>query len=165
MTPETLKLTPGVWRATLDAMVPYRTGHVEGGCLWYGCRDRRTTMALLVGVPKQVNHPRNFAIPPDALAELNSMVPEDLVVVAQLHSHPGSDTTHSLWDNEMMVSRRAFSLVMPFYAALPCDLRAAGVHVYDGTHWVKLQRLEGHRWLLLEPETGETAQSILVDAR
>src|SRR5688572_20147140 len=109
MTPAMLKLTPAVWRATLDAFAPYQTSCVEGGCLWYGRRGGDTARALLVGVPKQINRPRNFEIPADALAELNALVPEGLVVVAQVHSHPGLDTMHSPWDDDMMVSRRAFS--------------------------------------------------------
>lgn len=138
MTPETLELTPSVWQATLVALAPYRTGRVEGGCLWYGWRNSEHAWAVLVGVPKQINRADHFAIPAEALAELNALIPDAFVVVAQVHTHPGVGTTHSAWDDTMMVSRKLFSLVLPRYAALPCEVGAAGVHIHDGNWWVKL---------------------------
>lgn len=167
MTPQVLHLTPALWRTTLDALAPYRDRRVEGGCLWYGHRESDVAHALLVGVPRQVNRARNFEIPADALAELNAHVPDDLIVVAQVHSHPGTDTTHSWWDDALMVSRRAFSLVVPRYAELPCEPEGAGVHVYDGSSWVKLMPDERCRRLVIEVDvSGQSeASGEMVDLR
>jgi len=165
MTPEYLTLSSALWQATLDALTPYRVSRVEGGCLWYGQRDVRAVRAEVVGIPRQTNRPRNFAISPEALAELNALIPDDLVVVAQVHLHPGIATTHSQWDNEMMVSRRAFSLVLPRYAARPCDVHTVGVHVHDGRGWVKLREAEGRRRVIVDQNEGRPARPILVDGR
>ncbi len=165
MTPTTLEFTPALWRATLDALRPYSTRHLEGGCLWYGRRDGQMARADLVGVPKQVNRPRNFEIPADALAELNSRIGDELVVVAQVHSHPGVDTTHSPWDDTMMLSRKAISLVLPHYARPPCEIDMAGVHVYDGTRWVKLEPEVGRSKLRVVMGIGELDSPRMVDAR
>lgn len=165
MTPTTLQLTPAVWRATLDALEPYRRRRVEGGCLWYGRRGGGSARAVLVGIPNQVNHPRNFDIPADWLAELNGLVPDGLIVVGQVHTHPGADTTHSPWDDRMMVSRKVFSLVLPHYAAPPCDISSVGVHTHDGHGWVKLLPAEVQRRLIIETEGDAPAGAIVVDAR
>lgn len=165
MTPATLRFGPAIWRATLDVMGPYRIGKLEGGCLWYGLHEGGYGQATLVGVPRQQNRALNFEISADALADLNMLVPDGLVVIAQVHSHPGSNTTHSRWDDKMMVSRKVFSLVLPRYAALPCDLPSVGVHAHDGRRWVKLPRADGLRRLIMDPEYNETTCPLVVDAR
>lgn len=165
MTSATLTVIPSVWEATLDALAPYHARQVEGGCLWYGRRDAEGTRAVLVGIPKQVNRPRNFEIPANALAELNARVPEDLVVVAQVHSHPGQCTRHSPWDDGLVVSRKIFSLVVPRYAARPCELASAGVHSFDGMCWVKLAPEEASRRLLLEHGGAFPVAVAVVDTR
>lgn len=145
MTPERLELTPALWQTTLGVLTSYRLRRVEGGCLWYGQRDAQTARAVLVGIPRQINRARNFEIPADALAELNTLVTRvrnDLVVVAQVHTHPGAETRHSLWDDAMMVSRKVFSLVLPRYSMLPCNIDTVGLHVHDGTKWMYLTREE-----------------------
>ncbi len=162
MTPRSLVLTASLWEATLAAFAPYRQRQVEGGCFWYGARQGD---AARVGIPKQVNRPQDFEIAAEALATLNVLVPEDLVVVAQIHSHPGIDTTHSPRDDQLVVSRKVFSLVLPAYAALPCDLASVGVHVHDGLRWVKLQPREAPRRLTIEATEETITGPRVVDAR
>jgi hypothetical protein len=76
---------------------------------------------------------------------LNLRIPDGLVVVAQLHLHPGNDTRHSPWDDQLVVSKRIFSLVLPNYGAPPCSLAAAGIHAHDGGGWVCLPTPAGMR--------------------
>lgn len=152
MTPTQLRFTPALWSATLEAMTPYQERRREGGCLLYGRRADDVARALIVGVPRQVNRARSFEIPADALAALNTRVPDDLIVVAQVHSHPGADTTHSVWDDTQMVSRRAFSLVLPHYAALPCAPDSAGVHIFNGSNWIKLSGAEAFLRIIVEED-------------
>lgn len=165
MTPATLEFPPTLWDTTLDALKPYRARRVEGGCLWYGHRDGQTAYAVLVGVPKQINRPYNFEIPADALAELNTHIGDGLVVVAQIHSHPGGSTTHSHWDDAMILSRKMFSLVLPHYARLPCTINMAGVHVYDGRQWVKLAPEVGMSRLRVMTGDGKLDGPRMVDTR
>ena len=161
MTPTRLEVDPQVWEQTVKMLQQYTAARVEAGCLWYGSRDADRAFATLLGVPKQINRPLNFEIPADALAEINLLVPSDVVVVAQIHSHPGSDSTQSCWDDRMIVSRRAVSIVIPNYGALPCDLALAGVHIHDGRHWVKLDARGAADRVIVNP----TGFRGVVDAR
>lgn len=165
MTPAQLRFSMPLWQATLNVLALYREQQVEAGCLWYGQREDDAAYATLVGMPKQINRRRNFEIVSDALAELNARIPGDLVVVAQVHSHPGRDTTHSPWDNDMMVSRKVFSLVLPFYGALPCDWSKIGMHAHDGQHWVKLPQAEMVDRLVVGGSGGVSTSITLVDTR
>lgn len=165
MTPTILILRPALWQATLQALAPYHRRRVEGGCLWYGARDDDIARAVAVGIPRQVNWARNFEIPADALADLSRRMPENLVVVGQIHCHPGSDTTHSPWDDAMIVSRRVFSLVLPYYAAPSCDLSVVGVHVHEGTRWVRLSAGAIRERLVVETASDNTSEPLVVDER
>lgn len=170
MTPAELHLTAALWRTTLAALAPYCERRVEGGCLLYGRREGEEARALVVGVPHQVNRARNFEIPADALAALSAAIPDGLIVVAQVHSHPGTDTTHSRLDDALMVSRRAFSLVLPRYAAHPSEPASAGVHIYDGSGWVKLTPAAARCRVIVDEAAGAedgaaAGNSALVDMR
>lgn len=164
MSPEALLLPDTIWPRTLELLAGYRRARVEGGCLWYGRRNGATATAMLIGVPKQINRMRNFEIPSDALAELNAEIPDQLVVVAQLHLHPGSDTRHSTWDDHLVVSQRVFSLVLPNYGAPPCDLGHAGIHAHDGRAWKRLPGPVGLARVRFS-STAVMAPRIVVDTR
>lgn len=128
-----------VWRDTRALFEPYAAAGLEAGLFWYGMRfDSVAAVALTVGIPNQVNHPRNFEIPADSLAELVRLVPEPMVVVAQLHTHPGHGTNHSPWDDERAVSRKILSLVLPDYGHDPSP-EGIGAHEF-GDGWYRLGR-------------------------
>lgn len=130
-------VSPAVWAATLEVFVPFVSRGVEGGCFWYADVDQSGAGRIVstIGVPTQVNFPRNFRIPADALAELNQAVPSNAVVVAQLHSHPGDSVAQSPWDDELIVSRGIVSIVLPRYARFRPSLRACGLHIFDDGEW------------------------------
>ena len=151
MSPNTLLLPEAIWTSTLSVLRPYAAARVEGGCLWYGRRNGQSATAMLIGIPKQINRTRNFQIPPDALAELNMRIPDSLVVVAQIHLHPGVDVRHSHWDDQLVVSRRMFSLVLPNYGAPPCILSSAGIHAHDGRCWSLLPTAVGVSRVTVNP--------------
>lgn len=147
-----------IWESTLDIFAPFSKSGREAGCIWYGRRGDEFNVVSMIGVPKQVNNPYNFHIDADSLAELTERIGEtELTVVAQVHIHPGVDVEHSPYDDEMIVSRRIHSLVVPNYGKRPCDISHVGVHVFrDGG------------WLLLESdESDETVKIIagVVDMR
>ena len=133
-----------IWEQTLDIFEPFSISCLEAGCIWYGRRGDEFSVVSMIGVPKQVNNPRNFYIDADSLAELTETIGETgLTVVAQVHIHPGINVEHSPYDDEMIVSRRIHSLVIPHYGKRPCDLSDVGIHVVRDGGWVLLGSDEG----------------------
>ena len=132
-----------MWENTLDLMAPYAERGVEAGCFWYGMRGIEADFAVLCGIPQQINRAQNFDIPSDDLATLVSALPtEGLVTVAQIHTHPGRETTHSRWDDGLIVSRKIYSLVLPHYGKRPCVPNAVSVHEFRGAEWHSLASKE-----------------------
>ena len=78
----------------------------------------------------------NYTIPADALAEVVYRLPDDWKPLAQVHSHPGKRVEHSSYDDRMMSSRRALSLVFPVYGRsdepFPVGI---GIHEWQNDYW------------------------------
>jgi hypothetical protein len=130
-----LQVPEAALSATLNLL--QRTGRRESGVLWYGERDREgnATVAYVVA-PRQRMSWGNYHIAPDALSEVVHRLPATWKPVAQVHSHPGMGVEHSRYDDQMASSRRALSLVFPFYgregAAFPVGV---GVHEWQDDYW------------------------------
>jgi len=146
-----LEVPLAFWEATLGIFEGFAHREVEGGCLWYGARAPGRTRVALIGVPRQLNHRQNFEIPPDALAQLNQAVPDGLEVVGQLHGHPGDDVRHSWWDDDLVVSRRIASVVLPRWGAAPVVMDEVGVHAFEGGTWERLDRDRAARMITFDP--------------
>lgn len=115
------------------------------------------SFATTVGIPAQINRPLNFEIPSEALAKLVSSLPTpDVVAVAQIHTHPGDDTSHSPWDDELVVSRKICSIVLPNYGLAPCPLESASVHEFDENGWRRLHIHEAATRLGILPPVVDT---------
>ena len=138
MTRPRILLPADGWPATLEIMDEFAAAEVEGGCFWYGSRTPAGGAVRLIGVPAQVNRRRNFSIPGGALAALNAGVPDEFEVLVQLHGHPGRDTAMSVWDEELVVSRRIVSIVLPNWGARPVSLDQLGIHVFENGFWTPL---------------------------
>ncbi len=134
-----LRVSAAAWDTTLDLFEPFARAWVEGGCLWYGTRTAKQIKVQLIGVPQQINRPRNFEIPAEALAALNKEVPDGMEVLAQIHGHPGDDTTQSWWDDQLIVSRRILSLVLPRYGCRPCAIENTGIHLFRNGSWERVE--------------------------
>src|SRR4051794_14369268 len=104
--PPLLFVPETIWHTTVALLEPYTRAQVECGLYWYGLRSEDGAVVSLAGIPSQMNRPRNFAVADDDLAALTRAVPEPLVAVAALHTHPGVDTRHSEHDNERALSRK-----------------------------------------------------------
>lgn len=154
--PNLLLIPETIWRTTLTALERYRRAHVESGLYWYGLRNDDAALVSLAAVPSQINRPRHFAVPDDALAALTRAVPEPLVAVAAIHTHPGFNTRHSPHDDERAISRKILSLVLPAYGE-GAVLSKAGVHEHRNGDWQPLAPKEIQQRLMLLP--------ILVDTR
>ncbi len=137
--PAALLIPEVIWQTTLEVFADYATAGVEAGCFWYGIRDDEKAVVALLGVPRQRNYPQHFEIDGDDLAALTEAAcASGLVVVAQLHSHPGNDVNQSPWDDLRVVSQNVFSLVLPNYGEGGCHLRDIGVHRFQQDAWTRL---------------------------
>lgn len=121
--------------ATRDLL--QRAGRRESGLFWYGERDARGngTVALVVA-PRQKMSWGNYHVAPEALAEVVQRLPPHWKPLAQIHSHPGLWVEHSRYDDRMVSSRRALSIVFPLYGhvgeAFPTGV---GVHEWQIDYW------------------------------
>jgi hypothetical protein len=83
-------------------------------------------------------------IPPDAISELISALPEGTAVLARLHTHP-AEAYHSLLDdtNMLLAHRGAISIVVPDFARAPIELGRCSVNVLeDQCGWRELSTAE-----------------------
>jgi hypothetical protein len=148
--PARLLVGESLWMATVAALAPYAEARVEAGVYWYGIRNLEAAAACSVGIPRQVNRRANFTVAADDLAALTRVMSEPLVVIAQLHTHPGKDTRHSSWDDDLTVSRKILSIVLPEYGRDP-KLEEAGIHECLDGGWLRLERREVADRIVLIP--------------
>jgi hypothetical protein len=130
---------------------------MEACCFWFGARPSSgaaTVAAVLV--PRQINHGGHYHVEADAMiAVANVARVRGWKNLAQVHSHPSAEVTHSGYDDEMANSRRALSLVYPDYGVVPglwryrgwlCSLWPAdlpdqiGVQAFLDGKWRRLNR-------------------------
>jgi hypothetical protein len=85
--------------------------------LWLGRRTDAAIDVVRVHVPKQVSGRDVFRIPPPSMRALMELLrTENLMVAAQVHSHP-REAFHSQADDEWAIVRHvdALSLVLPYF--------------------------------------------------
>lgn len=128
-----------------------RVGRRESGILWYGPRNfaGNGTVAYVVA-PRQRMTWGNYSITVEALAEVVHHLPDDWKPLAQVHSHPGRRVEHSIHDDQMASSRRALSLVFPFYGRwnrrFPIGV---GVHEWQNEYWHLLDSSSAERRVVM----------------
>jgi hypothetical protein len=153
--PKSLIISGEAWRATTSLLAPYADAQIEAGLYWYGIRSSEAAIVSVVGIPHQTNREGNFEVTDLDLAELVLAIPDELVVVAQIHTHPGSDTQHSSWDDELAVSQKIMSLVFPKYGRNP-KLEDVGVHEYVDGRWWHLPPRDVAERIVLSPGVVDT---------
>ena len=131
-------LTVSAQTVSRTAAVLRSAGMVESACLWLGALDEEGNgLVEAVVSPAQINRPRNYAVPGEAMLQVAALARKrGWTVVGAVHSHPGIGVEHSCHDDEMTPSRRAVSIVMPRYGhwAGPWP-RGLGVHEYFENYW------------------------------
>lgn len=147
--PELLVVPEAVWLETRRLIEAYTPRRLEMGLYWYGVRTSEAAVACVPGIPHQTNRPRNFEVHADDLAILVRHIPDPLVAVAQIHIHPGVDTSHSSWDDTWAVSTKILSLVLPLYGS-NAHLAEAAVHEYQDK-WVRISDKEARVRVVLLP--------------
>jgi len=138
-----------IWSQTCHTLATGVPPRHERIVLWagaYGHNDAYVTTAL---VPHQVTSSRSCRIPPSAMKTISEVVRHhDLLVLAQVHSHP-NEAFHSDGDSWNAVGSLPgfLSIVVPYYAA-DCSLSDAEVYRY----------LEAGEW---EHVTGSRKSAVL----
>lgn len=87
--------------------------------LWLGRRRGEDVLAMQMYVPEQVASYDFFNIPPHSMrALLKHLRENELMIAAQVHSHP-AEAFHSAADDRWAIVRHegAFSIVLPYFAA------------------------------------------------
>ncbi len=114
-----------------------RAGKHESGVLWYGPKDSAGNgVVAYVVAPRQRMSWGNYTISTAALAEVICRLTEDWRPLAQIHSHPGRRVEHSSYDDRMLSSRRALSLVFPHHGRIsePFPI-GIGIHEWQNNYW------------------------------
>lgn len=149
----TLATVYGVPHAVLDETweLLRRRGEegLEAVVLWLGgISDAGRAEILGPLFPPQIAYrsERGLAveIPQDVLTELIAALPSGVRILARVHSHP-TDAYHSeLDDRNMLIGHEgAVSIVIPFFATGPVDLRTCSINQLHGDgRWRELARSE-----------------------
>jgi Prokaryotic homologs of the JAB domain len=130
-----LRVPTGGLTATLALL--RAAGQRESGVFWYGPRDPlgNGTVSYVVA-PEQRMSWGNYHVLPQALAAVVHRLGDGWKPLAQIHSHPGRRVEHSDYDDRMMSSRKALSLVFPSHGVWSGSFpRGVGVHEYQGDYW------------------------------
>lgn len=117
-------------------------GPHEGILFWIG--DRRGGDSLVLGIvaPESDHGPQHVFVREREVGRMSRRARAlGLVVVAQVHSHPGTDTRHSDGDDKLIVMPHEglFSLVVSNYGRGDISPGGgAGLHQYQEGRWVRV---------------------------
>jgi proteasome lid subunit RPN8/RPN11 len=117
-------------------------GPHEGLVLWLGRSVGTTSLVLASYVPQLDTGGAHVFVDEAAVGAAGRAARAlGLGVIAQVHSHPGSDTRHSDGDDTLVLMpfEGMFSLVVSTYGQGSLDPAAgAGLHQYQAGRWVKV---------------------------
>jgi hypothetical protein len=133
---KTLVLPNSALRATVTLL--QRAGARESGAFWYGPRDAAgsgTVKAVIA--PRQAMARGNYHVSPAAMSAMVDLLPDgSWKPLAQVHSHPGAGVEHSRYDDAMVASTRALSIVFPFYGRWSGPWpHGIGMHEHQNDYW------------------------------
>lgn len=117
---------------------------LEAVVLWLGrVLSDEKAMILAAVRPGQVAYggPEGCAVevPPDALSEIISLLPDSVFVLARVHTHPGRAYHSPVDDTNMLIAHRgAISIVVPDFAREPVDLGRCSVNELRDDGWREL---------------------------
>lgn len=120
----------------------------EAVVLWVGTVHDETTASVVAAVrpgQRAMSGDGGCAVevPPEALRQLISALPDHIVVLVRLHTHPGEAYHSPVDDTNMLIAHEgAISIVVPDFAVAALDLATCSVN--------ELRSQDG--WRELEPE-------------
>ena len=129
----------------------------EGLALWYGRRCNEDAVVVAAISPPTDHGPQHVFVSPGEVGRANRLARRHgLVLVAQVHSHPGDDTRHSEGDDTLIVMAHdgMFSLVVGDY----------GGSDHGPDFNISVHQRQGGRWVLVSgrsPEALVVAPSVL----
>lgn len=134
-------------RDSLQALCSFRRwfSRHEGIGYWLGLERGDLTVASSLVIPYAETSPGHFHVPARENARVtNTAHAHRLIVVAQVHSHPGTRVHHSQGDNRdaFMPSDGYYSLIVPNYARGDPSIQSWGVHRYERGHFYRLSPAE-----------------------
>jgi hypothetical protein len=115
-TAPSLTVSPDTIRMTSALL--YSMRNMEACCFWFGARPSSSGAASVSGIliPRQLSNRGHYHVEASAMIEVANLArARGWKNLAQVHSHPCTEVTHSGYDDEMANSRRALSLVFPDY--------------------------------------------------
>ncbi len=150
-----LTVSPDTIRMTSTLL--YSMRNMEACCFWFGARPSSGAAAVSgILIPRQLNNRGHYHVEASAMIEIANVArARGWKNLAQIHSHPTAEVTHSGYDDEMANSRRALSLVFPDYGYMPGMWRfrswlcriwpvvlpdEIGIHAFIDGKWRRLNR-------------------------
>lgn len=122
---------------------------VEGVVVWVGIAIADTTAQVLGAIrPGQIAYRSAggcaVEVPPEALSQLISSLPDDVFVLVRVHTHPTEAYHSEVDDTNMLISHNgAISIVVPYFARDPLALSSCSVNeLRHGEGWVELSPSE-----------------------
>lgn len=112
-----------------------------------------------VTVPQAQQYADHFAVSAEEMSRAGQHLrAHGLVRLAQIHTHPGSDTRHSPYDDKHAYSRKAgaISIVLPWHAHGDPLPTGGSAHVHDGERWHRLSPDDATAFIRLVPATVDT---------
>lgn len=116
----------------------------EAVVYWYGVESIKENQdyVVCVVVPNAVRNETNYSVSMEEAAEMGkNMIKNNLVCLAQFHTHPSKNTEHSDYDDGHAISSRDgfLSLIAPRYGRyLPQSLKEISVHEVWENEWFML---------------------------
>jgi hypothetical protein len=134
--PSTIAIT------TFEAFVPYWKAGVETAFYWAGPDTNGQKVVTTLVQPSLSQTGRNYQVTAQSRARMAQELSEqELVVHAQVHTHPGSWVGHSPYDDNHAYSTRegSISIVWPNYGrTCSHDLSEVGILTRQNGRWVEL---------------------------
>jgi proteasome lid subunit RPN8/RPN11 len=117
-------------------------GRHEGIIFWAG-RETDADQIVVTAVVPRATHGKGFVhVSADQVGQAAYQCRNRrLVLLAQVHSHPGDDTRHSDADDDLVLMAREgmFSIVVARYGDAGISAaEGAGVHQFQDSRWVKV---------------------------
>lgn len=158
-----LTIVDATWQELLSLLATSPPG-VERVAYLEGFRipdrdDTASAVVTTVTVPHAQQYPDHFTVSADEMSRAGQHLrTRGLVRLAQVHTHPGSDTRHSPYDDEHAYSRKAgaISIVLPRHAHGEPTPTGGSVHVHDGERWHRLSAHDAAAFIRLVPATVDT---------
>src|SRR5271168_2556850 len=125
-----------------------RVGYIDG--FQFGERRVATTLTF----PSAEMHATHFTVPGNAMSEAGKHFRRfGMVRLAQVHTHPGRDVTHSPFDDDNAYSQLggSLSIVIPQHARYRPDLTHCGIHVRETAGWRLFNAKESAETILVVP--------------